>query len=34
MGLTNTSTGNKLLNKDIEELKNKCKYTIAIGRKS
>lgn len=34
MGLTSSSTGTKLLNDDLNELKNKCKYTIAIGRKS
>ncbi len=34
MGLTSSSTGTKLLNDDLKELKNKCKYTIAIGRKS
>ena len=34
MGLTSTSTGTKLLNDDIEVLKNKCDYTIAIARKS
>lgn len=32
MGLTNSSTGTNLLNDDLYELKNKCKYTIAIGR--
>ena len=30
MGLTSSSTGSKLLNNDIEFLKNKCDYTIAI----
>ena len=34
MGLTSTSTGNKVLNEDIEDLKEKCDYTIAIARKS
>ena len=34
MGLTTSSTGTKLLNDDLNELKNKCKYTIAIGRES
>lgn len=34
MGLTSSSTGTKLLNNDLNVLKNKCKYTIAIGRKS
>ena len=31
MGLTSSSTGSKLLNDDIEVLKNKCNYTIAIA---
>lgn len=31
MGLTSSSTGTKLLNDDIENLKNKCDYTIAIA---
>lgn len=31
MGLTSSSTGSKLLNDDIEVLKNKCDYTIAIA---
>ena len=31
MGLTSSSTGSKLLNEDIEVLKNKCDYTIAIA---
>lgn len=31
MGLTSTSTGSKLLNEQIEELKNTCDYTIAIA---
>lgn len=31
MGLTNSSTGSKLLNNNIEELKNSCDYTIAIA---
>lgn len=34
MGLTSSSTGSKLLNDDIEALKNRCDYTIAIARKS
>ena len=34
MGLTSSSTGSKLLNNEIETLKNKCDYTIAIARKS
>ena len=31
MGLTSSSTGSKLLNDNIELLKNKCDYTIAIA---
>ena len=31
MGLTSSSTGSKLLNDDIEILKDKCDYTIAIA---
>ena len=31
MGLTSSSTGSKLLTNDIELLKNKCNYTIAIA---
>ncbi len=31
MGLTSSSTGSKLLNDDLEVLKNKCDYTIAIA---
>ncbi len=34
MGLTSSSTGTKLLNDNIEFLKNNCDYTIAIARKS
>ncbi len=34
MGLTSSSTGSKLLNDNIEVLKNKCDFTIAIARKS
>ena len=34
MGLSSSSTGIKLLNADIEILKNNCDYTIAIARKS
>ncbi len=34
MGLTSTSTGNKLLNGDVEILKKSCNYTVAIARKS
>lgn len=33
MGLTLGSTGQKLLNNDVESLKNSCDYTIAISRK-
>ena len=32
MGLTSSSTGSKLLNDDIQLLKDKCDYTIAIAR--
>lgn len=31
MGLTASSTGSKLLRNDIEELEEKCDYTIAIA---
>ena len=31
MGLTSSSTGSKLLYDDIEILKDKCDYTIAIA---
>ena len=31
MGLTGASTGTKVLNEDIEDLKEKCDYTIAIA---
>lgn len=31
LGLTASSTGSKLLQNDIEELKEKCDYTIAIA---
>lgn len=31
MGLTSTSTGNKVLNEDIESLKEKCDYVVAIA---
>ena len=31
MGLTASSTGSKLLQNDVEELKEKCDYTIAIA---
>lgn len=31
MGLTANSTGSKLLQNNIEELKNKCDYVVAIA---
>lgn len=31
MGLTASSTGSKLLQNEVEELKQKCDYTIAIA---
>ncbi len=31
MGLTGSSTGKKILNEDIEKIKQKCNYTIAIA---
>lgn len=31
MGLTATSTGSKLLDNEIEYLKKKCNYTVAIA---
>ncbi len=31
MGLTGNSTGKRILNEDIEKLKNNCNYTIAIA---
>lgn len=34
MGLTSASTGNRVLDEDIESLKKECDYTIAIARKS
>lgn len=34
MGLTGASTGINVLNEDIEKIKEKCNYTIAIARKS
>lgn len=34
MGLTNSSTGNKLLNNDLLELKDKCDYVVGLSRKS
>lgn len=32
MGLTSSSTGNKLLNDNFEVLKDKCNFTIALAR--
>lgn len=34
MGLTNNSTGNKLLSSNLLELKNKCDYVVGLSRKS
>lgn len=34
MGLTSNSTGNKVLNEDMQEMKERADYTIAIARKS
>lgn len=34
MGLTNSSTGNKLLSGDLLELKDKSDYVVGIARKS
>lgn len=34
MGLTKSSTGTKLLNDEIEVLKQNCDFTIALTRKS
>lgn len=31
MGLTNSSTGSHLLNDDIENLQNRCDFTIALA---
>ena len=31
LGLTASSTGNKLLQNNIEELKEKCDYVVAIA---
>mgnify|MGYP003300040321 CR=1 FL=1 len=31
LGLTASSTGSKLLENDIEELKEKCDYVVAIA---
>lgn len=31
MGLTSTSTGKKVLNENMELLKQKCNYTIALA---
>lgn len=33
MGLTNSSTGTQLLEKDFRNLKNEDGYTIALSRK-
>lgn len=32
MGLTSSSTGTKLLDNDMEILKQNCDYTIALAR--
>ena len=34
MGLTGKSTGSNVLNENIEKMKSKCKYRVAIARKS
>ncbi len=34
MGLTNSSTGTRLLEEDLKNMKNKNGYTIALSRKS
>jgi hypothetical protein len=34
MGLTSNSTGNKVLNEDMQAIKEKAEYTIAIARQS
>lgn len=34
MGLTSSSTGNKLLSGDLLELKDKCDYVVGLSRKS
>ncbi len=34
MGLTSNSTGNKVLNEDMQAMKEKAEYTIAIARQS
>lgn len=31
MGLTGSSTGKRLLNEDMEKIKQKCNYTVAIA---
>lgn len=31
LGLTGSSTGKKVLNEDIEKLKQNCNYTVAIA---
>lgn len=33
MGLTNSSTGNKILNNNLLELKEKCNYVVGLSRK-
>lgn len=32
MGLTNSSTGNKVLSEDLTELKSKCDYVVGLSR--
>lgn len=34
MGLTSSSTGTKVLNEDIENMKKEVDYEVAIARKS
>jgi hypothetical protein len=34
MGLTTSSTGNKLLSSELLDLKNKCNYVVGLSRKS
>ena len=34
MGLTKSSTGSKILNENLEKLKEQTDYTIALARKS
>lgn len=31
LGLTGSSTGKRLLNEDMEKIKQKCNYTVAIA---